>query len=518
MESLLVSPQQVISTPMQEVPVSSQIVVTRGPLTGRTFVLGDDPLTFGRTTDNAVVIASPLSSRRHAEIRRDAGGYVLVDLGSSNGTTVAGRQIQTWNLQHGDEFAIGDEAFRFEGDAAGAAEGKTLIAGPAAVAPPPIAPQPQQPPPAAGQPQQPLPPLPGSATPGNANPGGFNLPPAAGAPAGAAQPTGNRSKLPLIIGIVVVVACIVVAGLAGGIVLLTRGNGIIGNPQPTADGGNSGGGIAAPAGGEDNGGGDAPPSEVAVAPTAPLPDNAAEWTVLVYVDGDNNLEEDAIIDFMEMSAIGSTDQVQIVAQVDRIASPELWDDTSYGNWTGTLRFLVEKDMEPTESAAIADLGEMNMGDEATLTDFIIWGVENYPARRYAVVLWDHGASWLGIASDDTDDGDFLTLPELSSAFENARQRTGVEKFDLIGFDACLMAQMDVLPQLTATDWLQSPRLNWSQTSAGPGTPSCVNWSPIQPWTPTRWHRSSSTPTSPPTKTPMPMKSPFRPSTWNESAR
>ena len=55
--------------------------------------------------------------------------------------------------------------------------------------------------------------------------------------------------------------------------------------------------------------------------------NAADWTVLVYLDGDNNLEEDAIGDYAEMSSVGSNARLNIVVQFDRIASDEDWDDT-----------------------------------------------------------------------------------------------------------------------------------------------------------------------------------------------
>ncbi|HMQ34129.1 MAG TPA: clostripain-related cysteine peptidase, partial [Chloroflexaceae bacterium] len=185
------------------------------------------------------------------------------------------------------------------------------------------------------------------------------------------------------------------------------------------------------------------PTPVGPAPTrVPAAAVAARWTVLVYLDGDNNLEPDAMDDFREMAAVGSSDELNIVVQLDRISSREAWDDDSAGDWDGTKRFLVERGMEPTAENALEDLGELNMGAQETLADFIAWGVDSYPADRYALIIWDHGASWLGIASDDTDE-DAISLPELSAALETARDRSGYGTFDLIGFDACLMAQLDV---------------------------------------------------------------------------
>ena len=170
----------------------------------------------------------------------------------------------------------------------------------------------------------------------------------------------------------------------------------------------------------------------------------ADWTILVYLDGDNNLEDDAIGDFGEMASVGSTDAVNIVVQFDRVASNEDWDATSYGDWSDVKRFRIAARKKPTASNQVADLGELNMGSPKTLADFATWGIKTYPAQHYALIFWDHGASWPGVASDDSSDGDMLTLPELATALGDVKQRTGVQKLDLIGFDACLMGQIDVL--------------------------------------------------------------------------
>jgi pSer/pThr/pTyr-binding forkhead associated (FHA) protein len=114
----------------------------RGPLTGRTFALGDQPLTIGRAADNLVVIASPRASRHHAHIRREGAAFVLYDLGSANGTLVNGQRVQRAVLQPGDQIDIGDEVFRFE---AAHQQDATLLSAPQAQ-PPPYPSQPQAPP------------------------------------------------------------------------------------------------------------------------------------------------------------------------------------------------------------------------------------------------------------------------------------------------------------------------------------------------------------------------------------
>jgi hypothetical protein len=105
------------------------VVGLQGDLAGKQFALGDEPLTFGRGEENSVVLASPAASRNHAELRPEAGGYVLYDRGSSNGTWVNGAPVTFRRLEPGDQIVIGDDVFRFETADAGA----TILANPAAV-------------------------------------------------------------------------------------------------------------------------------------------------------------------------------------------------------------------------------------------------------------------------------------------------------------------------------------------------------------------------------------------------
>lgn len=131
-------------------------------------------------------------------------------------------------------------------------------------------------------------------------------------------------------------------------------------------------------------------AQPATGPTpGPLPLPMAEWTFMVFLNGDNNLEPDAIQDFQEMAAVGSTPKVNVVVQFDRTPG----GSTEYGDWTQTLRFRVTRGMTPTTSGAVRDIGEVNMGDGNVLKDFIQWTRLKYPAKKYMLVIWDHGQGW-----------------------------------------------------------------------------------------------------------------------------
>ncbi|MBO9318162.1 MAG: FHA domain-containing protein, partial [Chloroflexus sp.] len=174
--------------------MTARIVAISGPLTGRLFPLGDTPVTFGRSPENTIVIASQRASRRHAEIRREGGVYLLIDLGSSNGTILNGQLIQRQILRTGDTFVIGDEMFRFE-EVAGATLDPTL---PVGSAPAPAAP---------GWSAQPLPSPPD---------GGFRLPPGPPVPA---QPQPQLRRLPIWLLIGGLFTCIILAGAVTGSVM-----------------------------------------------------------------------------------------------------------------------------------------------------------------------------------------------------------------------------------------------------------------------------------------------------------
>ena len=168
----------------------------------------------------------------------------------------------------------------------------------------------------------------------------------------------------------------------------------------------------------------------------------ADWTFMVYLDGDNNLEEDGIDDFLEMAQFGSTADLDIIVQFDRIPGY----DSSYEDWTTTKRFRVTKDMTPIAANQIEDIGEANMGDPQTLIDFVTWARQSFPSDKYALVFWNHGDGWRrerirpeikSVCTDETD-SDQLYMKEVQNALSSIGGR-----FDLIGFDACLMGMLEV---------------------------------------------------------------------------
>ena len=87
---------------------------------------------------------------------------------------------------------------------------------------------------------------------------------------------------------------------------------------------------------------------------------------------------------------------------------------------------------------VMELPLQSMAAPDTLADFIRWGVENYPARRYGLLLWDHGdGARTGLFIDELFDGDVMYLYELKQALEMAGA-----SFEAVVFDACMMANLE----------------------------------------------------------------------------
>ncbi|HZJ51151.1 MAG TPA: FHA domain-containing protein [Actinomycetota bacterium] len=83
------------------------LVVKRGPNAGSKFFLDSDVTQIGRHPDSDIFLDDITVSRRHAEIRRDASGFSLHDVGSLNGTYVNRERVEGAELRSGDEIQIG---------------------------------------------------------------------------------------------------------------------------------------------------------------------------------------------------------------------------------------------------------------------------------------------------------------------------------------------------------------------------------------------------------------------------
>ena len=158
-------------------------------------------------------------------------------------------------------------------------------------------------------------------------------------------------------------------------------------------------------------------------------------TVMVYMNG-SDLESEygyATEDLREMLNATLSDNVNVIIQT---GGTKKWKTDGISN-KHSQRFLVkDKHLELIDDS----LGQLDITDEYTLRDFIIYANANYPADRNILIFWDHGGGVVygyGVDENLNDPYAALTIDEIQRAVRDS----GV-KFEMIGFDSCLMGGLE----------------------------------------------------------------------------
>lgn len=170
-----------------------------------------------------------------------------------------------------------------------------------------------------------------------------------------------------------------------------------------------------------------------------LPTNRKGWTVMVYMVG-SNLESrfgNASRDIEEMSSAGvdyGTSNVVVYAGGTRRWQSDLPSDRNS---------VLDLSRGEDDRVVASTEGKADMGAPDTLSEFVNYAKEHYPAEHYALVMWDHGGGPLwGYGADENYNNDTLLLSEMRRAMDDTSFAGGA-KLDLVGFDACLMGSAEV---------------------------------------------------------------------------
>ncbi|MBE6051801.1 MAG: hypothetical protein E7214_14425 [Clostridium sp.] len=161
-----------------------------------------------------------------------------------------------------------------------------------------------------------------------------------------------------------------------------------------------------------------------------------DYTIMIYMDG-SNLESSygqASKDIEEMISNYPIDQnVNIVCEA---GGSEYWYTDELAE-EGNTRFTIDN----TGIKNCTKIEKRNMGEKDTLADFLNYGIESYPADKYILIFWNHGGgSVQGFGGDELFQDDSLDLSEMSEGFKESV--AAKEQFELIGFDACLMSNIE----------------------------------------------------------------------------
>ena len=175
-----------------------------------------------------------------------------------------------------------------------------------------------------------------------------------------------------------------------------------------------------------------------------------DQTILIYLCG-SDLESNgqtsassaagyASGDITEILKVGSQpDDVNVVIET---GGAKCWKTTHGINKSYLERYHV------ANKSLVRDSQETkaNMGLTSTLQSFLTWGVQTYPADRISLILWNHGGAMRGVCYDENYSSDCLTNSEVKTAVANtftSLGRSTSDKFEWIGYDACLMQVQDI---------------------------------------------------------------------------
>ncbi len=195
-----------------------------------------------------------------------------------------------------------------------------------------------------------------------------------------------------------------------------------------------------------------------------------EWTVLCFFNGNCDLESDIENNMSALENVGSDEKINFVAQMAK-GSDDGKAERVFLKKPGWLGFK-------KNSRVMEELGKTNMAHPQVLKDFVTWGMKEFPAKHYMLIMNGHGMGFVGSMPDEKSD-DIMLTPELQSAMDAVAKETG-KKIDILGMDSCLMANAETAYALkNSTDFLVGSEEvlftgNWDYSEMGSKMKEKVN--------------------------------------------
>jgi hypothetical protein len=166
----------------------------------------------------------------------------------------------------------------------------------------------------------------------------------------------------------------------------------------------------------------------------PLPPNT--WTVLVYMEADNDLSAFAPMNLaqMERATSGLPGTVHYVVFLHQGPTAPITTGNGTQHLAGSSVAVIvpggDDGLVHTVFTQDATLGAETTDKPKTLDDFIAWGAKAAPAQHYALIMWDHGASWAGLQFDTTPPTSHLSVTDFASALKSSPVHISVLALDL----------------------------------------------------------------------------------------
>jgi hypothetical protein len=172
----------------------------------------------------------------------------------------------------------------------------------------------------------------------------------------------------------------------------------------------------------------------------------AKWTILVYAAGntymDTTLDGQSLCigDIQALENVGSSNDVKVIAMLSSLKTSGIAKYYQIGHFQDSANVI--------SSPVLENLGARNMADGTTLKDFLLYGIRNYPAENYMLLVDGYGAGWPGCCRDDHNGGgNLMHTTDMANAIEQALSESGVPKLEVMAFYAPLMGMTEVAYEL-----------------------------------------------------------------------
>lgn len=165
-----------------------------------------------------------------------------------------------------------------------------------------------------------------------------------------------------------------------------------------------------------------------------------KWTILIYADGNNEMEEIMYKSLLACEKVGSTNEINVIIQISKLGNYKTDDKDG---WSGVRRYYIKNN----HSILIQDLGKANTADPNVLYDFIKWGCEKYKAKHIMLVLSDHGGDFIGCFTDLSLNVPYIMgIPEMFEAINTVRKNLEYI-IDILVLDMCCMNCLEIIYEL-----------------------------------------------------------------------
>ncbi|MEA5059739.1 MAG: clostripain-related cysteine peptidase [Candidatus Pelethousia sp.] len=175
----------------------------------------------------------------------------------------------------------------------------------------------------------------------------------------------------------------------------------------------------------------------------------ADWTVLIYANGNNDLASEMRKIMADAEKVGANERVHVAIQIASLEPALLkeirrefnWEEPD--GWSGVRRYYIHKG----KSKLLEEFGNVNMADPRQLLAFLQWGISSFPAAKYMLSLCGHSYQFVGLLTDYSLDAPYIMgIAEAVRAINLAANGLG-KKIDILLLDTCYANSLELLYEL-----------------------------------------------------------------------